>query len=136
MTRHRKKYSRDFKPDIIAQVGSGITPSIRIAGENGIYPMTFQALSSNPQLSIGRETRLLSVNPGGYHTWVSGKRNTSLSPSRYVALHGGDETIPPDDTLVRLNEAEEGRMRREAEEGTREADRSMRMILKEMGLVV
>ena len=53
------------------------------------------------------------------------KNDYNLSPSRYVALDSGDETIPLEEAVVRL---------KEAEEETREADESMKRILREMGL--
>jgi len=53
------------------------------------------------------------------------KNDYNLSPSRYVAQNGEDETLPLEDAVVQLKEAEEER---------KEADERLTVILKEMGL--
>jgi len=53
------------------------------------------------------------------------KNDYNLSPSRYVAQNGDDETLPLEDAVVQLKEAEEER---------KEADEKLEIILKEMGL--
>ncbi len=53
------------------------------------------------------------------------KNDYNLSPSRYVAQNGEDETLPLEDAVVLLKEAEEERSK---------ADEKLRVILKEMGL--
>lgn len=40
--------------------------------------MIYQAISSNPQLSVRRAAKLLSVSPSRYHKWASRTRNTNL----------------------------------------------------------
>jgi type I restriction enzyme M protein len=53
------------------------------------------------------------------------KNDYNLSPSRYVAQDGEDETLPLEDAIVQLLEAEEERM---------EADEKLREILNELGM--
>ncbi len=53
------------------------------------------------------------------------KSDYNLSPSRYVALNGEDDTLPLEDAVVLLKEAEEERS---------EADRKLRGILRELGI--
>jgi type I restriction enzyme M protein len=55
------------------------------------------------------------------------KNDYNLSPSRYVAQNGEDETLPLEDALVQLKEAEEERTK---------ADEKLKEILEEMGLVL
>ena len=55
------------------------------------------------------------------------KNDYNLSPSRYVAQDGEDDTLPLEDAVVLLNEAEEER---------READGRLGEILEKMGLAV
>ena len=55
------------------------------------------------------------------------KNDYNLSPSRYVAQNGEDDTLPLEDAVVQLQEAEEER---------READKGMKEILGQMGLKV
>jgi type I restriction enzyme M protein len=49
----------------------------------------------------------------------------NLSPSRYVAQDGGDDTLPLEDAIVLFQEAEEER---------KEADMKLKKILNRMGL--
>jgi type I restriction enzyme M protein len=51
------------------------------------------------------------------------KNDYNLSPSRYVALNGEDDTLPLEDAIVQLQEAEEER---------READERMKLVLREI----
>lgn len=51
------------------------------------------------------------------------KNDYNLSPSRYVAQNGVDETLPLEDAVVQLQEAEEER---------KEADKKLRIILREI----
>ncbi len=53
------------------------------------------------------------------------RNDYNLSPSRYVAQNGEEDTIPLDDAIVRLQEAEEER---------REAEERLVKVLKELGL--
>jgi len=53
------------------------------------------------------------------------KSDYNLSPSRYVALNGEDDTLPLEDAVVLLKEAEEERT---------EADRKLKGILRELGI--
>jgi type I restriction enzyme M protein len=53
------------------------------------------------------------------------RNDYNLSPSRYVAQNGEDDTLPLEDAVVQLQEAEEER---------READEKLYSILKEMGV--
>lgn len=53
------------------------------------------------------------------------RNDYNLSPSRYVALNGGDETIPLDEAMVELLEAEEER---------KEAEVKLKKVLMELGL--
>ena len=55
------------------------------------------------------------------------KNDYNLGPSRYVAQNGEDDTLPLEDAVVQLQEAEEER---------READKGMKEILGQMGLEV
>lgn len=55
------------------------------------------------------------------------KNDYNLSPSRYVALNGEDDTLPLEDAVVQLKEAEEEREK---------ADEKLRKILNEMGLSI
>ena len=53
------------------------------------------------------------------------KNDYNLSPSRYVALNGEDDTLPLEDAVVQLQEAEEERL---------EADSKLREILRDLGV--
>ena len=53
------------------------------------------------------------------------KNDYNLSPSRYVAQNGVDETLPLEDALVQLKEAEEERTK---------ADKKLKEIMKAMGI--
>jgi type I restriction enzyme M protein len=53
------------------------------------------------------------------------KNDYNLSPSRYVAQDGEDETLPLEDTIVQLLEAEEERM---------EADERLKEIISSLGI--
>jgi type I restriction enzyme M protein len=53
------------------------------------------------------------------------KNDFNLSPSRYVAQNGKDETLPLEDAVVLLREADEER---------READGRLRDVLVGLGL--
>jgi len=53
------------------------------------------------------------------------RNDYNLSPSRYVAQNGEDDTLPLGDAVVQLQEAEEER---------KEADEKLREILGELGL--
>lgn len=53
------------------------------------------------------------------------KNDYNLSPSRYVAQDGGDDSLPLEDAVVLLKEAEEER---------KETDSKLREILKELGM--
>jgi type I restriction enzyme M protein len=53
------------------------------------------------------------------------KNDFNLSPSRYVAQNGKDETLPLEDAVVLLREAEEER---------READENLEKVLAGLGL--
>jgi len=55
------------------------------------------------------------------------KNDYNLSPSRYVADNGVDDTLPLEDAVVLLNEAEEER---------KLADGKLEEILEKMGLAV
>jgi type I restriction enzyme M protein len=55
------------------------------------------------------------------------KNDYNLSPSRYVADNGEDDTLPLEDAAVLLKEAEEEQ---------EEADRRLKGVLQEMGLAV
>ena len=55
------------------------------------------------------------------------KNDYNLSPSRYVAQNGVDETLPLEDAVIQLKEAEEEREK---------ADERLKEILKEMGLTL
>jgi len=54
------------------------------------------------------------------------KNDYNLSPSRYVAQNGVDDTLPLEDAVVQLQEAEEEREK---------ADEGLKGILKEMGVL-
>lgn len=41
--------------------------------------------------------------------WEAARNDYNLSPSRYVAQNGGEEVLPLEEALVRLQEAEEER---------------------------
>lgn len=53
------------------------------------------------------------------------KNDYNLSPSRYVAQNGQDDTLPLEDAIVQL---------REAEEETKEADKKLQEVLKGLGM--
>ena len=53
------------------------------------------------------------------------KNDYNLSPSRYVVQDGGDETLPLEDAIVQVQEAEEER---------KEADEKLKNVLREMGV--
>jgi len=53
------------------------------------------------------------------------RNDYNLSPSRYVAQNGEDDTLPLEDAIVQLKEAEEER---------RKADAQLKEILKELGV--
>jgi len=53
------------------------------------------------------------------------KNDFNLSPSRYVAQNGEDDTLPLEDALVQLQEAEEERQK---------ADEKLKAILEELGV--
>jgi len=53
------------------------------------------------------------------------RNDYNLSPSRYIAQNGEDDTLDLEDAVVQLLEAEEER---------RDADEKVKAILKEMGL--
>jgi type I restriction enzyme M protein len=53
------------------------------------------------------------------------KNDYNLSPSRYVAQDGGDETLPLEDAIVLMKEAEEER---------KESDSKLRDILEDLGM--
>lgn len=55
----------------------------------------------------------------------SAKNDYNLSPSRYVAQEGEDETLPLEDAVVQLQEAEEERVA---------VDRKLRQIIKSLGM--
>jgi type I restriction enzyme M protein len=55
------------------------------------------------------------------------KNDYNLSPSRYVAQNGQDDTLPLADAIVQLQEAEEER---------READRKLQEVLKGLGMIL
>jgi len=55
------------------------------------------------------------------------KNDYNLSPSRYVAQNGGDDTLPLEDAVVQLQEAEE--------EG-KEADVKLKEVLKGLGITI
>ena len=55
------------------------------------------------------------------------KNDYNLSPSRYVAQNGQDDTLPPEDAIVQLQEAEEER---------READAKLQEVLKSLGMTI
>jgi type I restriction enzyme M protein len=55
------------------------------------------------------------------------KNDFNLSPSRYVAQIGKDETLPLEDAVVMLREADEER---------READVNLKKVLAGLGLEV
>ena len=57
------------------------------------------------------------------HTDESVKNDYNLSPSRYVTINGGDETLPLEDAIVQLQGSEEER---------KEADEKMNSILKQL----
>jgi type I restriction enzyme M protein len=52
------------------------------------------------------------------------KNDYNLSPSRYVAQNGGDETLPLDEAVVLVKEAEEDRQK---------ADEKLKTVLKQLG---
>lgn len=73
-----------------------------------------------------------------YHTWAArdglaaiitcaeaARNDYNLSPSRYVATNGADETLPLEEALVRLAEAEEE---------CAAADRALRAALQQLGI--
>lgn len=73
-----------------------------------------------------------------YHSWAAeeglsavitneeaARNDYNLSPSRYVAQNGGEEVLPLEEALVRLQEAEEERAA---------ADRELEEVLKALGL--
>ena len=60
-------------------------------------------------------------------TAEAAKNDYNLSPSRYVALDTKDDTLPLEDAVVMLKEAEEGR---------READKKLKEIIKALGLEI
>jgi len=55
------------------------------------------------------------------------KNDYNLSPSRYVVQNGGDDTLPLEDAVVLLREAEEER---------KEADRKLKAVLAKLGLEI
>jgi len=55
------------------------------------------------------------------------KNDYNLSPSRYVAQNGQDETLPLEDAVVQLQEAEEER---------KEADGKLQDVLKDLGMAI
>ena len=55
------------------------------------------------------------------------KNDYNLSPSRYVAQNGKDDTLPLEDAVVLLQEAEEER---------READSKLKVILAGLGIEI
>jgi len=55
------------------------------------------------------------------------KNDYNLSPSRYVAQDGGDDTLPLEDAVVQLQEAEEER---------KEADAKLKEVLKGLGITL
>jgi type I restriction enzyme M protein len=55
------------------------------------------------------------------------KNDYNLSPSRYVSVNGNDNTLPLDEALVLVKEAEEERKR---------ADEKLKQILEEIGLEI
>ncbi len=62
-----------------------------------------------------------AINPGP----EAAKNDFNLSPSRYVAQNGKDETLPLEDAVVLLREAEEER---------KEADEKLKAVLSGLGL--
>jgi len=54
------------------------------------------------------------------------KNDYNISPSRYVAQNGQDDTLPPEDAIVQLQEAEE--------EG-KEADAKLQKVLRGLGMI-
>ncbi|MBC7324820.1 MAG: N-6 DNA methylase, partial [Moorella sp. (in: Bacteria)] len=73
-----------------------------------------------------------------YHSWTAeeslsavitneeaARNDYNLSPSRYVVQNGGEEVLPLEEALVRLQEAEEERAA---------ADRELEEVLKALGL--
>jgi type I restriction enzyme M protein len=55
------------------------------------------------------------------------KNDYNLSPSRYVVQNGEDETLPLDEAVVLL---------KEAEEECQEADRKLRQVLSQLGVAL
>jgi len=58
---------------------------------------------------------------------VAGKNDYNLSPSRYVAQDGEDDTLPLEDAVVLLQEAEEER---------KQADERLKSVLEKLGLQI
>ncbi len=58
-------------------------------------------------------------------TEEAARNDYNLSPSRYVSMNGSEETVPLEEAVVRLQEAEEERMG---------ADRELAAVLKKLGL--
>ncbi len=59
--------------------------------------------------------------------WEAARNDYNLSPSRYVSINGKKETLPLEEAMVLLREAEEERA---------EADRALYEILESLGLGV
>ncbi len=55
------------------------------------------------------------------------KNDYNLSPSRYIAQNGEDDTLPLEDAAIQLKEAEEER---------READEKLRQVLSQLGITL
>jgi type I restriction enzyme M protein len=55
------------------------------------------------------------------------KNDYNLSPSRYIAQNGEDDTFPLEDAVVQLKEAEEER---------READEKLKDVLSQLGITL
>jgi type I restriction enzyme M protein len=60
-------------------------------------------------------------------TMEAAKNDYNLSPSRYVAQNREDDTLPLEDAVVMLKEAEEERQ---------EADKKLKEIIKALGLEI
>lgn len=83
-----------------------------------------------PELSISKISELYSgwLEEEGLSKIVSKeeivKNDYNLSPSRYVSQNGGEETLPLEEAVVLVHEAEEER---------KEADKKLHEVLKQMG---
>ncbi|WP_299645272.1 type I restriction-modification system subunit M [uncultured Chloroflexus sp.] len=107
------------------------------------HPGQILLINASQQFAKGRPKNYLAEEQietiaAIYHAWEAreglsaiitreeaARNDYNLSPSRYVSVNGKEEVLPPEEALVRLEEAEEERA---------EAERALREVLFSLGL--